>query len=323
MRLKQQLSGTDIQGVELCRGARRTGPQLPASTPVNKRIQRHTWLPLASLLGLLASLAPSPAPTPLLPALDPTGGERTEHFVIEWAADAPHPAAGYQGIRGLENAARRGELGLVEFHRKRVNGGWQLEQDVDFPFEHVRLMAVECLSPKSPRLVWRELTPQGGRTVFAEWTARNEQLKVYEWGQDGSLRETLDAREGAIMPQYLLELVRAGTVTSGRYGVFDPLVGDIVEWTLEVSNLPDPDAPTGEEQLTSNSALGLRQAEFRRSDGSLAGRYRFAGDDLVEFEWQEGCLRLRRITAEEYGARRQAWGLRFDPQRQSPPVKEL
>jgi hypothetical protein len=226
--------------------------------------------------------------------------ERTEYFVIEWISSAPHPALGYTGVRGLERAVRDGELGLAEFRRRKVNGGWQLEQDVAFPFEDVRLMAVECLSPKSPRLVWRELTPRGGRTIFAEWGVKDEELKVLEWGQDGSLRESLDTSRGAVMPQYLLELVRAGNVSSGQFEVFDPIVGGLDLWTLEITFPAPPDEA---------QALVLRQAEFRRSDGSLAGRYRFAGGDLVEFQWQEGCLRLRKINAQAFQGRQIAWGL--------------
>jgi len=241
--------------------------------------------------------------------------------VIEWVGQAPHPAGDYQGIRGLERAVQRGELGLAEFRRRHINGGWQLEQDVAFPFEGVRLMAVECLSAKSPRLVWRELTPAGGRTMFAEWTADSEQLKVIQWEQDGSLRQTLDAQSGALMPQYLLELVRSENVSGGDFVVFNPLLAGFEECTLELRFTPG--AEWGRGPADEELPRPLREATVRRADGSLLGRYRFAGTQLIELRWQTGAMRLRRISAEAYAERWQAWGLGDPAEEASAPVKEM
>jgi hypothetical protein len=44
----------------------------------------------------------------------------------------------------------------------------------------------------------------------------------------------------------------------------------------------------------------LRTVELLRTDGSLAGRYRFRGGELVAFQWQEGGPWARRASATEY-----------------------
>lgn len=220
--------------------------------------------------------------------------------MIEWSGESPHPHQGYRGSQGLERAVRDKHLGLVEFHRRRVAGGWQLEQEVNFPFESVRLMAVECLSASSPRLVWREIGDQGGRTIFAEWAAQSEQLKVLEWGVDGSLRETIGTSQGAVMPQYLLELAREGKLVGGRFQVFDPLRGALDEWRLEVSYLRS-ESTTGVELEGEGYH---RRVEFLREDGTSAGSYLFDGQRLISFQWQTGSIHARRISAEDYASLR-------------------
>jgi len=287
---------------------------------------RPTVSTLLALCGALL-LPPRPVAEPSLPTLPELPNEaeaRAEHFLVEWRGRGPHPGRGLEVIDELDQARARGELGIVEFRRRRVDGGWQLEQDIAFPFEGIRLMAVECLSAKSPRLVWREVTERGGRTIFAEWMARSEQLKVLEWGLDGSLRESLETSRGAVMPQYLLELARSGRVDGGSFEVFDPLRGRLEHWTLEQRYvLGEP----GDERTAADPSHPRREIELRRDDGTLAGRYRFEGTDLIGFEWQEGGLALRRIDAAEYEERRQAWGLdpqaEEDPDGAPPAVKDL
>jgi hypothetical protein len=238
------------------------------------------------------------------------GGATSEHFLVEWSGDAPHPARSYQGNRGLERAAREGAVGLVALRRRQVDGGWQLEQDILFPFEGVRLLAVECLDARSPRLVWREITPSGGRTIFAEWTAQSERLKSVEWGADGSLRESIGTSRGAVMPQYLLELARRGRIAAGRFEVFDPCSGRLEPWSVELSyNRSSAAAP-----VSSVAPEYLRRLEFRRADGTLAGSYEFDGTRLVRFQWQAGSLRARSISAQEFAELRQRWGLEEQPE---------
>ncbi len=229
----------------------------------------------------------------------------SEHFLIEWTGEGPHPSEGYRGPAALQRAQREGALGLVAFHKRPVDGGWQLEQDVVFPLEEVRLMAVECLSATSPRLVWREITPDGGRTIFAEWTARSEELKSIEWRMDGSLRESVSTSRGAVMPQYLLELARTGRLVAGRFEVFAPLGGALETWTGAVSYL----RANEEAEASDSTQEYTRRIEFRRDDGTLAGRYLFEGGELTSFQWQEGSIRARRIDPGSAADLRLRWGL--------------
>jgi hypothetical protein len=244
----------------------------------------------------------------LAPQLPEPTVEAAEFFVIEWAGESPHPATGYKGVQGLRDAVHQGHLGLAKFHRRQVAGGWQLEQEVIFPFDEIRLMAVECLSAKSPRLVWRELSGGLGRTLFAEWTAENERLRVLEWASDGALREYISTSRGAVMPQYLLELARHGKITAGVFEVFDPLRGGLDRWELETSYLrQEQDEDQGEHDP--NAHTYRRQLKFYRSDGTLAGSYLLEGERLVSFQWQNGQVRAKRISADAFGKLEQSWGI--------------
>lgn len=284
---------------------------------------RRLSLPLAPLFALGAALAAGPRPLPVeAPSAAPWGlqgveEERVELFLVEWAGTGPHPARELELPEALEAARSRGEVGLVALRRRRVDGGWQLEQDIAFPFEGVRVMAVECLSEASPRLVWREVTPRGGRTLFAEWRERSEELRVVEWGLDGTLRESLRTGQGAVMPQYLVELARSGGVDGGTFAIFDPVTGGLERWSLTQRYLADAE-PAGE-----TPGL-LRELELRREDGTLAGRYRLRGAALVEMAWQEGGLRLCPVSEEGYRRRCLEWGLEEaeEPAPGSGPVRE-
>lgn len=258
----------------------------------------HLWLLAVPLL--LLGPGPSARQSSVLNIPD-RSEEGVEHFLLEWRGETPHPARGYQGLEALELAARRGSLGLVEYRRHRTETSWQLEQEVGFPFEGIRLLAVEDLDPANPRLVWRELSTGAGRTVFAEWTAGSEELRAKEWGVGESLRGQNSTRRGAVMPLYLLELARTSRVTTGRFEVFDPLARDLQTWTVNTAyrradGARDPRALR-------------REVEFIRSDGSLAGRYVFRGSRLIGFCWQEGAVRAKPISAREYADYRLRWGL--------------
>lgn len=276
-------------------------------------------------LALLPALALGPIRGPAAqgPQLGPTS---SEHFLIEWVGESPHPAAGQRGSVQLREAARAGAVGLVVLRRREVDGGWQLEQDVAFPFEEVRLMAVECLDPRSPRLVWREVAPGGGRTIFAEWTAESERLKAVEWGLDGSLRESISTTRGAVMPQYLLELARRGRLVAGRFEVFDPISGELETWSVELSYRRREARSDAGGESPRGAGDYTRRLEFRREDGSLAGRYDFDGTQLVRFQWQAGSLVARRISPEAYEDTRLRWGLDGDtsePEGLPQGVKDL
>jgi hypothetical protein len=277
--------------------------------------QRIAWL----LLLVPALALGESGGSPRMVYSEPT--RLSEHFVLEWVGESPHPHRGYDGIRGLEHAARAGQLGLVEFHRREVAGGWQLEQEIQFPFEGLRILAVECLSARSPRLVWREIGATGGRTIFAEWTSESERLKVLEWGNDGGLRESLGTSKGAVMPQYLLELAREGKLAGGRFEVFDPLRSELDQWTMEVRYLRE------DEGVARETPGYSKQVEFRRTDGSLAGRYLFHGQRLLSFQWQEGHVRARRISDQEHAQLWDRWNSpesgALDPMGSPQVVKDL
>ncbi len=256
----------------------------------------RSWLSLGLCLSLAASaLQPlgDSCPAPADPAEN-----RCEHFLVEWDSDTAHPGIGYSGDLNLGEALQKAELGLVELRRRAVNGGWQLEQDVIFPFEDVRLMVVESAGRRNPGLIWREISKGAGRTVFAEWGQQGDQLSVREWSSKGSTRRTLDLNGTLYLPLALQEAVRSSGLQAGPIEVFDPLRGQLATWHLELEDVAG-EANNG----------NLRQAEFYRTDGSLAGRYLFDGTRLVSFRWQLGGLRMRRIAAEEYAQRRVLWGL--------------
>lgn len=233
----------------------------------------------------------------------PDRGEESEHFLLEWQGERPHPSADLAESPELRLDAGKGMLGVAQLRRSRLDHGWQLELEVSYPFERVRLLGVECLNPRSPRLVWREILPRGGRTVFAEWTEESAELRAHEWGMDGSLRERKSTCRGAVMPHYLLELARCGQVTGGTFEVFDPLLRDLSPWTLSTSY----ELAEGVADEAGGGGPRPRRVELRREDGTLAGSYLFQGTQLVSFRWQEGEVEARRITETEYDELRARW----------------
>ncbi len=254
---------------------------------------RHAWLFVLFLGGLVLGdgvQERSAAPD--------FGDRRVEQFVLVWPHATAMPAAEATASDALAKAVRARHIGLVEIRHDSFGGAPQLEVEVDYPFENLQVLAVECLDPRSPRMVWREVSDGAGRTVMAEWSPRSEELRVREWGIDGSLRETKQTRSGAVMPQYLLELIRSGSVTSGSFEVFSPLSHDLERWILECSYRREHAAAT----------TYLRQAELRREDGTLVGRYVYRGQDLIEFQWQEGGAVARRLAPARFAELRALWG---------------
>jgi hypothetical protein len=276
-------------------------------------------LTLAVLSALsLAGLAPrADDPTPFeLAALSGTD-LRTEHFVLR------RKTTDAKGRTTAEVA------GFVEWRRREAQHGVQLECDtrflrgqlaIDGARDAQRVLHVECLTDTSARCVWRELGPGSGRSIQGEWSRDGGSLDIAEWSPSGTKKGTLVAAKGVVMPLYLTELVRHGRVTAGTITEFDPLARTLEPLTvrtlyLEGSALAGPDheglehTGTGREDAGREDAAqraeaarsrSLRTVEFVRADGTLAGRYRFAGVDLVAFQWQEGGLFGQRVDAEEY-----------------------
>lgn len=217
-----------------------------------------------------------------LPALPARGEEpRIEHFLLELPV-----ARGVQTVGALRWIARR--------QGNRVEFEWEL----DFPAENLRLLAVELLGPDGARLTWRELQGSTSRSLVVEWSPTGKEIVLRDWARDGALRETRSVASGAVMPLYLLELARAGSLAHGEFPVFMPTERALAHLELSTKYLLGDGAETGVPQGSAGRAV--REVELRRGDGSLAGRYRFRGEELASFEWQENGIRGRRVEREAY-----------------------
>jgi hypothetical protein len=129
--------------------------------------------------------------------------------------------------------------------------------------------------------------------VLAEWSKDGAALDVVEWSAAGKKRGTLIASGGASMPLSLVELLRAGRITAGPVTRFDPLARTLEPLMVRTVWLENDDG----DLLVNRDA---RTVELLRADGTLAARYRFAGLDLVGFQWQEGRLAARAVDETEF-----------------------
>ena len=251
-----------------------------------------------SVLGLAFSAPRADDPTPFELAALNGSDLRVEHFVLQ------------RKTTDASGRATSEVAGFVEWRRREAEHGVQLECDtrflrgklaIDGARDAQRVLHVECLTETSARCVWRELGPGSGRSIQGEWSRDGGALDIAEWSPSGTKKGTLVASKGVVMPLYLTELVRHGRVTAGTITAFDPVARTLEALTVRTLYLGGPEH-SGSEQLDDSapSSRGLRTVEFVRADGTLAGRYRFAGVDLVAFQWQEGGLFGRRVDAEEY-----------------------
>jgi hypothetical protein len=240
-----------------------------------------------TFLALLALLPSAPqhdaanareAASPLPSLAQPREILREEFFALE-LADKPPRVVGYAAWR-----------------RRREELGQQVEWDIYFAAENTRVSHVERLDSTGGNLVWREWRPGSGRTLSVAWASDAQALECVEWGRSQALRTRVEAPHGAVMPLYLLELVRRGDVEQGSFALFDPLAR-----ALEQVHVTTTYATRSEDD--SKLTLSLeRTVELIRDDGTRAGAYTFRGDELVRFRWQDGALSARRIAAEEYTA---------------------
>ena len=228
----------------------------------------------ARLLVGLASLVSTHEASPA------TSGLRLEHFVLE--------------RRTAETSAAPVEVGLVCLRRREADGGRQLESECLFyrrggdTGEDEHVLEVERDAGPGPALVWREWGGTRSRCLTAERSADGSGLLLVETSRGSVPRATIEAPPGVLYPLELLELAREGRIQPGRCLRFDPLSRSLE--TIEV-------------RTTSGD---LRRVEFLREDGSSAGRFEFRGNELVEFQWQEGDLHARRVEAELYALRLEA-----------------
>jgi hypothetical protein len=207
--------------------------------------------------------------------------QRTEHFLLEWQGEGPPPEA--RGRGDLE-VRRSRVLGLARLRQRHEGGELQLEMELDYLLENLRLYAVERLGERASRLIYREMATGRGRTLRAEWSRDGASLETAEWDRGGRRSRSASLEEGGVLPQYLLELARSGRVLSGRFLVFDPLVG-----ALESQELTTTYETSAEEQLQ-------RVVRLVRSDGTLAGEFRFDGDALTAFRLQNGRIAARAVS---------------------------
>ena len=211
-------------------------------------------------------------------------GLRVEHFVLESPA--------------VESGSDPVEVGLVCLRRRAIEGvpegGRQLECEWLFrrpsePGEDEHVLHVERDAGPGPALVWREWGARRSRCLTAERTPDGSGLLLVETSRGGIPRETVPAGRDVAFPLEIVERAREGKLAKGICARFEPLARAIEG--LAVSTTP------GE----------VRIVELLREDKSSAGRFEFRGTELVGFTWQEGGLRARRVTEEEY-ARRLAAG---------------
>ncbi len=183
------------------------------------------------------------------------------------------------------SGAREAEpIGLVRWlsgPAPEIEGGWTVENEILFFAGGTRLYHSEHLAPTNRRLVWREVRPHSGRTVRLEWPGDGPPVSFESTGGT-VLRKELAPGTQPLFPLALVEFLRSSGA-SGRYSVYQPLGNDFEE--LEASVLDH-----GSE----------REVELRRTNGDLAGRYRFQDGNWVEFQWQEGGTVARPVDRAEY-----------------------
>lgn len=181
-------------------------------------------------------------------------------------------------------------LGLVEWRERTVEGGRVLERDVFFGGSELTVRHVERLTSDTRRLVWREAATGVGRSQIVEPSGGD--LLVVDWLRSGLERAQLERQGSAHFPLALLEAVRAGQRLPKYVSRYWPLTRSVEQLEIETSLL---DGVPG---------IVRRLVEFRRADGSLAGRFLFDGDALEAFQWQDGGPWARRITRDRYRALR-------------------
>ncbi|MBI5362015.1 MAG: hypothetical protein HZA53_02475 [Planctomycetes bacterium] len=235
---------------------------------------RTRWMLGLAAAACFASVLARSRPSAAADESEPRRGVRSEWFVLEEF--------------GPEGKART--AGVARFSRTARPGSTQLETDFVFAREDrangvVRVFAVEELTPDHAKLSWREVARGSGRSLRAEWRAGEDALDVTEWGNGPRWREALASDEGALLPHYLIELLRKGGLASGSVPCFDPLSRSIEP--LSIATWYDEGGRA-------------RTVELARTDGTLFGRYRFEGERLVGFQGQAGGAWARAVDEAEH-----------------------
>ena len=251
-----------------------------------------------SALCLLLLLAPGPS----LPAGagDPAQGLRSEYFLLE---GPPEPAAEGEPPESGEPARA-----AVVWRRRVLAEGEVLEREIVFREGGVRVLHVEHTGGARPRLVWRELRPEGGRTWLAQWSADRSEVETTAWGLEERVHARLDPALPGAMPLELAEEARRGGAGPTRRACLAPLSGGLAPFAVERSDPWRPDPGSLPPWLGERLAAGeLRSVAWRREDGSLAMRLVLEGARLVAFQLQEGELWARPVEAAEHRAFVERW----------------
>jgi len=163
-------------------------------------------------------------------------------------------------------------------------GSWRVEFEASFFESNTRVIHTERMQPSVRELVFREVRPKAGRTLYLSWDPAAG-VRSLEMMAGELRREELDPGRGALFPLSAVEMVRQGVDFQGSVPVFQPLIGALEALEFSVGD----DGPE-------------RVLELTREDGLLAGSYRFRETQLVSFRWQDGGAVASRISRAEYEA---------------------
>jgi len=168
-------------------------------------------------------------------------------------------------------------------------GGLRVELELVYFAGDVRVIQSERAMHTGRRLVFREVRPAGGRTLFLTGSpAAGYECQELAGGE--ALRRTLaDAGE---FPLLVVEAARRGLALPAEARVFEPLAAQ-----------PEPNA----------IALADDRLELSRADGSRRFAVQFADGAPVEWRWNERAPIARAITPDEYEALRAARAVATGP----------
>ena len=239
----------------------------------------------AALLLLLPSAQEIEAPRPEVGAavreltLHEPPGTRVEHFRIDPQDAQEAPIGTMRLLVGPDpEAALQGALGM------------RLEADTTFFAEQVRVLHAERVrfegAEESHTLVWREIRPQAGRTVLIEGS-KGGLLRSMETVGGEILRRVHAGSKSSTFPLVLVEAVRSGEKVPSLVRIYQPLVGEYEEITVQTYL---DSAEGGEEQVL----------QLTRPNGDSAGRYVFRAGRLVSFQLQSGGPIARSVSRVDY-----------------------
>ena len=185
-------------------------------------------------------------------------------------------------------------LGWARFLEREIGGGRALEVEWiflrpgDSPWQ---VRHVEELSPRAPRLVWREHSGLSGRTLLLDRPSGSGDWTLESMDREGRDRRQLSTAGGAQFPLALLDLCRRGELAAAHVRVFEPLEAALAQRTV-------------------STRLGLAQPDKRvvvwqRPDGTPSAHWCFEGRSLSAFRLGPG-LSARRMAAEEWRQATQA-----------------